>query len=97
MRLFVRPVASFATSLILGAFIVPALHAQPGVGATLTPYAGYLVTGNWYDGPIGTSISTTNSPMDFSYWLADRTTQASQYFSRWLDAVYASGRGHHLA
>jgi hypothetical protein len=63
MRLFVRPVASFATSLILGAAMAPALHAQPGVGATVTPYAGYLVTGNWYDGPIGTSISTTNSPM----------------------------------
>jgi len=32
------------------------------VGATLTPYAGYLITGNWYDGPVGTSISTTNAP-----------------------------------
>ncbi len=31
-------------------------------GATLTPYAGYLITGNWYDGPVGTSISTTNAP-----------------------------------
>jgi hypothetical protein len=37
--------------------------AQTGVGARLTPYAGYLVTGNWYDGPIGTSIATSNSPM----------------------------------
>lgn len=32
------------------------------VGATLTPYAGYMITGNWYDGPVGTSISTTNAP-----------------------------------
>lgn len=37
--------------------------AQAGVGASLTPYAGYLVTGDWYDGPIGTSLGTTNAPM----------------------------------
>lgn len=38
-------------------------QAQTGVGAELTPYAGYLITGNWYDGPVGTSIATTNAPM----------------------------------
>ena len=39
-----------------------AAQAQTPVGATLTPYAGYLVTGNWYDGPIGTSIKTASGP-----------------------------------
>ena len=44
------------------AFTAP-LGAQAGVGASLTPYAGYLVTGKWYDGPVGTNLSTTNAPM----------------------------------
>lgn len=43
--------------------ITASAGAQTGVGAQLTPYAGYLVTGNWYDGPVGTSIATTNAPM----------------------------------
>lgn len=51
-----------ATLLVASAHVRVA-HAQPGVGATVTPYAGYLVTGNWYDGPIGTSLATSNSPM----------------------------------
>lgn len=59
MRLFVRSAAVAATSLILASVA----NAQAVGGASLTPYAGYLVTGNWYDGPIGTSISTSNSPM----------------------------------
>lgn len=33
-----------------------------GAGARLTPVAGYLITGNWYEGPIGTSIAATNAP-----------------------------------
>jgi hypothetical protein len=44
------------------AFAAP-LGAQAGVGSSLTPYAGYLVTGQWYDGPVGTNLSTTNAPM----------------------------------
>lgn len=40
-----------------------AAHAQAKVGAHLTPYAGYLITGDWYDGPIGTSIAASNAPM----------------------------------
>jgi hypothetical protein len=42
-----------------------ALPAQTGVGlgGTVTPYAGYLVTGDWYQGPVGTSISAANTPM----------------------------------
>lgn len=59
MRSFVRSVAVSATSLVLASTV----NAQPGVGASVTPYAGYLITGDWYDGPIGTSLSTSNSPM----------------------------------
>lgn len=58
MRLFVRAALTASTAL----FAVHAANAQ-GAGASLTPYAGYLVTGNWYDGPVGTSLSTTNAPM----------------------------------
>jgi hypothetical protein len=59
MRLSVRS-AAVAAAL----FALPvAASAQPGVGASLTPHAGYLVTGNWYDGPLGTNISATNAPM----------------------------------
>jgi hypothetical protein len=54
-----RTVLFVATSTLLSAVA----DAQAGVGATLTPFAGYLVTGNWFDGPIGTSIATSNSPM----------------------------------
>lgn len=59
MRLSVR-LAGLATATVL--FSASAI-AQPGVGATITPYAGYLITGDWYDGPIGTSLATSNSPM----------------------------------
>ena len=55
MRSFVRSLGVTATSLILASTAT----AQ----GSLTPYAGYLVTGDWYDGPIGTSLSTSNSPM----------------------------------
>jgi len=56
---FVRPL--FAAAAL--AVVASTAQAQTGVGAQLTPYAGYLVTGNWYDGPVGTSIATTNAPM----------------------------------
>jgi len=52
-----------ASSLLATALVASTATAQTGVGATLTPYAGYLITGNWYDGPIGTNLSTTNAPM----------------------------------
>ncbi|NCW45226.1 MAG: hypothetical protein EBV77_07080 [Gemmatimonadaceae bacterium] len=60
MSSFARPLAAAAAVLTLTATTA---QAQTGVGAHLTPYAGYLVTGNWYDGPLGTSIATTNAPM----------------------------------
>lgn len=55
----VRSVAAVATAFAITA----PLGAQAGVGASLTPFAGYLVTGKWYDGPVGTNLSTTNAPM----------------------------------
>ena len=55
--------AVVASSLLATALVAHPAAAQPGVGATLMPYAGYLITSNWYDGPIGTSLSTTNAPM----------------------------------
>jgi hypothetical protein len=58
---FVRFVAGAAAATTLVAS--SALSAQTGVGAHLTPYAGVLLTGNWYDGPVGTNIAATNAPM----------------------------------
>ena len=41
-----------------------ALSAQSlGQGGSVTPWAGYLVTGNYLDGPIGTNLSTVNAPV----------------------------------
>ncbi|MCA2989733.1 outer membrane beta-barrel protein [Gemmatimonas sp.] len=51
--------AAAASTLVAGS----ELRAQTGVGAHLTPYAGVLLTGNWYDGPVGTNIAATNAPM----------------------------------
>jgi len=58
---FVRFAAGTAAATTLVAS--SALDAQTGVGAHLTPYAGVLLTGNWYDGPVGTNIAATNAPM----------------------------------
>ena len=55
--------AMVASSLLVSILLATTAGAQTGVGASLTPYGGYLITGNWYDGPIGTSLSTTNAPM----------------------------------
>ena len=59
-----RSLRLFAAAGLASVLVVPAaVHAQSGSGASLTPYAGYLVTGNWYDGPVGTNISASNAPM----------------------------------
>ena len=58
---FVRFAAGTAAATTLVAS--SALSAQTGVGAHLTPYAGVLITGDWYDGPVGTNIAATNAPM----------------------------------
>jgi hypothetical protein len=62
MRLSVRFVSTLAASMVTLTPLASA-GAQAGVGGTVTPYAGYLVTGNWYEGPIGTTLGTTNAPM----------------------------------
>lgn len=55
---FVRLVATLA-------LLAPvALSAQAlGVGGSVTPYAGYLITGRYFDGPLGTNVATVNTPM----------------------------------
>lgn len=58
---FVRSLTGAAAAATF--LVSPVLRAQTGVGAHLTPFAGYLITGNWYDGPVGTNIATTNAPM----------------------------------
>ncbi|MES2523555.1 MAG: outer membrane beta-barrel protein [Gemmatimonadota bacterium] len=66
MRLSVR-FAARVSALALAAVLPASLEAQAGArtgsGASLTPYAGYLVTGALYDGPLGTDISKSNAPM----------------------------------
>lgn len=54
---------AYTGALVAMTLLAPAAGAQAGVGASLTPYGGYLVTGSLYDGPLGTSVGTTNSPM----------------------------------
>ena len=36
---------------------------KPAPAAALTPYAGYLVAGSFFDGPIGTSIASAGGPL----------------------------------
>jgi hypothetical protein len=57
MRLSVRFAALAAV------LAIPSVAQAQGPSAALTPYAGYLVTGNLYDGPLGTNISKGNAPM----------------------------------
>ncbi len=52
-----------ATSLLLLSATNLSAQSTLGQGGSITPYAGYLVTGQWYDGPVGTSLSTTNAPI----------------------------------
>ena len=60
MRLSVR----FAALLAAAAFAAPSVaSAQAGRGASLTPHAGYLITGSIFDGPWGTNVSASNAPM----------------------------------
>lgn len=53
---------SLAAALVAASPILAQAQKGTGVGAQLTPFAGYLITGDWYDGPIGTSIAATNAP-----------------------------------
>ena len=58
---FVGPAALIAAASMFSLSAV--VHAQAGVGGSITPYAGYLVSGKWFDGPVGTSLATANAPM----------------------------------
>ncbi len=54
--------SSLAAVLVAVSPLVAQAQKGTGVGAHLAPFAGYLITGDWYDGPVGTSISATNAP-----------------------------------
>lgn len=59
-----RKSVRFAALVAAAAVALPvSAHAQSVAGASLTPYAGYLVPGNILDGPLGTNITTTNAPV----------------------------------
>lgn len=53
---------TLAAALVAASPFLAQAQKGTGVGAHLTPFAGYLITGDWYDGPVGTSISATNAP-----------------------------------
>lgn len=60
MRLSVR----FAALVLAALSSAPALASAQGRSrVSLTPYGGYLVTGSWFDGPLGTDVSASNAPM----------------------------------
>lgn len=56
----VRLVATLLLSL--GAAVMPLAAQSVGSGVSLAPFGGLLITGNWYDGPVGTSLRNTNAP-----------------------------------
>ena len=83
MRLSVR----FAVLSTAALFALPAASHAQSIGAAVTPYAGYLVAGNLYDGPLGTSISSTNAPM----FGAQASIPVSRGVSLVGNLAYASG------
>jgi opacity protein-like surface antigen len=63
-----------AAALLASAFVVPAVAAQaapqPGVPSgsanrifAVTPYAGYMIFGDYARGPLGTTIGAANAPI----------------------------------
>ena len=58
-----RSSVRLAAFTAFAALAFPAVSGAQGIGAAITPYAGYLVPGNLYDGPLGTSLTTSNAPM----------------------------------
>jgi hypothetical protein len=54
-----------AIALIAGALVGPIAAQAPGSGTVLhiSPYAGYMVFGNYLKGPMGTSLSNAPAPM----------------------------------
>lgn len=57
----VRAVAILAISAATAAFHTVA--AQTSRGAFVAPYAGYMVHGAWYDGPLGTNVTAASAPV----------------------------------
>ncbi len=64
-RPMVTSVVTAVASALLAVGLVtsPLAAQQTGAAASLTPFAGYVISGNWYDGPIGTSLKNTNGPV----------------------------------
>ena len=52
--------AALAAAVLSPATLVAQSRAA---GASITPFAGFVYTGNWYDGPYGTSLKNTNGPV----------------------------------
>jgi len=57
----VRAVAVLAFSATSAAF--QTVSGQASRGGYIAPYAGYLVHGAWYDGPIGTNLTAASAPV----------------------------------
>lgn len=57
----VRRAAVAAAALLTSVSAAPTLHAQRPTIARVTPYVGYMMFGDYVDGPIGTRISNASS------------------------------------
>ena len=64
MKAFAR---LFATSAVIALALVPrqsAAQATPAAAsADITPYAGWFITGNFLEGPLGVSLSSAGGPI----------------------------------
>jgi hypothetical protein len=62
MKVLARMLAS---SAVLALALVPRMAAAQNAPASadITPYAGWLITGNFLEGPLGVSLSTAGGPM----------------------------------
>jgi hypothetical protein len=61
-RRFVRRATALSAVPVL-ALAAPLSAQGPGVGGSVTPYAGYLVPGAFVNGPVGTDIRTASAPV----------------------------------
>jgi len=62
MRIFVRLASAF-TAITLSSAILHAQAPLSGQVMQVTPYAGYLISGDILKGPVGTSLSTAGGPV----------------------------------
>ena len=56
-------VAAPAGAQLASSSSVPATTTVRGTSLDVTPYAGYMIFGNFIDGPLGTSLSSSASPV----------------------------------